>query len=101
MELMAAEPRTQVAGVTVVVDAAGYKFKHMRAVGLEDYKISAAFLQVRECNCYSRFGVLWNSIPVPFTRKCFLCRSFKREKLYFKIVFPVFGKAIFTWYVSF
>ena len=44
-ELISVEPKTQVAGVTVISDAGGFSFKALRNISLEDAKNSADFLQ--------------------------------------------------------
>jgi len=43
-ELMAEEVRTQIAGVTCVVDMAGFGFKHLRCIGLDQVKCGTGFL---------------------------------------------------------
>ncbi len=45
-ELMALEPKTQVAGVTVVSDASGFGFKQFKSFTFEDARKSARFIQV-------------------------------------------------------
>ena len=49
-ELIAMESRTQIAGVTVIVDASEFGFKHFRNLSLQDLKHAAMFAQV--CNSF-------------------------------------------------
>ena len=44
--VMAREAKTQVAGVTVVCDAAGFTFKHLRSLAITDMKLLAMVVQV-------------------------------------------------------
>ena len=46
-ELVGLEPRTQLAGVTVVADASGFTWRHLMLFSLEDAKNASAFVQ--EC----------------------------------------------------
>ena len=45
-ELLAMESRTQIAGVTAVVDASDFGFKHFKSLSLQDLKHAAMFAQV-------------------------------------------------------
>ncbi len=45
-ELIAVEPKTQVAGVTCIADAQGFRFKALRSLTIEDAKNIASFIQV-------------------------------------------------------
>ena len=45
-ELLAMEFRTQIAGVTAVVDASDFGFKHFKSLSLQDLKHAAMFAQV-------------------------------------------------------
>ena len=45
--VMAREAKTQVAGVTVVCDAAGFTFKHLRSLAITDMKLLAMVVQVK------------------------------------------------------
>ena len=40
------ESRTQIAGVTAVVDASDFGFKHFKSLSLQDLKHAAMFAQV-------------------------------------------------------
>ena len=46
-ELMALETKTQIAGVTTIVDGGGFGFKQLRNFGIEDARNTAAFIQVQ------------------------------------------------------
>ena len=39
MELMSLEPKTQVAGVTMIMDANGYGYKHFSSLSMSDMKM--------------------------------------------------------------
>ena len=45
-ELMALEPKTQIAGVTCIIDAKDFGLKHLREFGIEDVKNTSRFIQV-------------------------------------------------------
>ncbi|XP_023347327.1 alpha-tocopherol transfer protein [Eurytemora carolleeae] len=45
-EMIAREERTQIAGITAIVDAQGFGFKQMRAIGLENGKNMASFFNI-------------------------------------------------------
>ena len=47
-ELIALEPETQVAGVTIIADATGFGWKQFRNFGVEDARNMANFVQVRD-----------------------------------------------------
>ena len=57
------EPRTQIAGVTAIVDASDFGFKHFRKLSLQDLKYAAMFTQV----CYSFLDFLKYCQVVLFT----------------------------------
>ena len=46
MEMMSREEKTQLAGVTIIVDGANFAFKQARNLSLDDLKYSARTLQV-------------------------------------------------------
>ena len=45
-EMLALEPKTQIAGVTLVADMEGFGFTHFRSLTLDDVKNVVAFFQV-------------------------------------------------------
>ena len=45
-ELISLEPKSQVAGVTMVIDANGYGYKHFTAISMTDMKMSFKLLEV-------------------------------------------------------
>ena len=45
-ELISLEPNSQLAGVTMVVDASGYGYKHFTAISMTDMKMSFKILEV-------------------------------------------------------
>ncbi len=47
-EMVALEPRTQVAGLTTIVDGAGFGLRHFRHLTVNDIRCGTRFLQVRE-----------------------------------------------------
>ena len=53
------ESRTQIAGVTVIVDASDFGFKHLRNLSLQDLKHAAMFAQV--CNSFLYSDVMYES----------------------------------------
>ena len=46
MELISLEPKTQVAGVTMIMDANGYGYKHFTAISMTDMKMSFKLMEV-------------------------------------------------------
>ena len=44
-EMVSEEAKSQVAGITLIADANGFGFKHVRNFGLTDAKTMSAFLQ--------------------------------------------------------
>ena len=47
MELISLEPKTQVAGVTMIMDANGYGYKHFTGISMSDMKMSFQLMEVR------------------------------------------------------
>ena len=47
MELISLEPKTQVAGVTMIMDANGYGYKHFTAISMTDMKMSFKLMEVK------------------------------------------------------
>ena len=45
-ELISLEPKSQVAGVTMVIDANGYGYKHFTAISMTDMKMSFKLMEV-------------------------------------------------------
>jgi len=45
MELISLEPKTQVAGVTMIMDANGYGYKHFTAISMTDMKMSFKLME--------------------------------------------------------
>jgi len=45
-EMVVREEETQIAGLTAIVDATGFGFKHLRAIGMEDGKKMASFFNI-------------------------------------------------------
>ena len=55
-ELISLEPKSQVAGVTMVIDANGYGYKHFTAISMTDMKMSFKLMEVGLPNCdFSKF----------------------------------------------
>ena len=46
MELMSLEPKTQVAGVTMIMDARGYGYKHFSSLSMADMKMMTKLAEV-------------------------------------------------------
>ena len=46
MEIISLEPKTQVAGVTMIMDANGYGYKHFTAISMTDMKMSFKLMEV-------------------------------------------------------
>ena len=47
LELMSLEPRTQVAGITVIVDSANFGFKQFTSVSIDNLRAIMNTIQVR------------------------------------------------------
>jgi len=45
LEMVTREVKTQIAGLTVVIDVQGLSFKHIRNLGINEIRLAAAFLQ--------------------------------------------------------
>ena len=50
MELISLEPKTQVAGVTMIMDASGYGYKHFSSLSMADMKMMTKLAEVRLSN---------------------------------------------------
>ena len=58
MSVVALEPKTQIAGVTVIADCNGFGYRHFKSLSFDDIRIISNFIQVsqfhfrimRECN---------------------------------------------------
>ena len=50
MELMSMEPKTQVAGVTMIMDANGYGYIHFSSMKIADMKVITKLSEVRKCH---------------------------------------------------
>ena len=48
MELMSLEPKTQVAGVTMIMDASGFGYKHFSSIKIADMKMTTKLSEVRK-----------------------------------------------------
>ncbi|XP_023340745.1 alpha-tocopherol transfer protein-like [Eurytemora carolleeae] len=68
-EMMAWEMKTQIAGITMVCDLAGFGFKHLRNIGMEQVRCMTSFMsgafpiwvrRIHVCNNPRLFGVLFN-----------------------------------------
>ena len=46
MEIMSLEPKTQIAGVTMIMDARGYGYKHFSSISLADMKMMTKLAEV-------------------------------------------------------
>ena len=46
LSVVSLEPKSQIAGVTVVVDCAGFGYRHFRSLSLDDIRIISNFVQV-------------------------------------------------------
>ena len=46
MELISLEPKTQVAGVTMIMDAEGYGYKQFTSISMTDMKMSFKLMEV-------------------------------------------------------
>ena len=46
-ELIVLEPRTQIAGMTLLIDASNYGTQHLRAMGRDEVRVSSRFMSVR------------------------------------------------------
>ncbi len=73
-ELLALEPKTQIAGVTTVADASGFGWKQFRHFSLDDARNSAKFIQVRSSDAKSDASTR-SSGPSAFCRTASLSGS--------------------------
>ena len=46
MEIMSLEPKSQVAGVTMIMDASGYGYKHLSSMSITDMKMTSRLTEV-------------------------------------------------------
>ena len=53
MELMSLEPKTQVAGVTMIMDASGYGYKHFSSLKIADMKMMTKLAEVKNVSILS------------------------------------------------
>ncbi len=84
-EMMALEPKTQIAGVSGVADAQGFSLKMLRAVTVDDCKNAASFVQ--ECFPLWFRAVHVVNAPYVFTMAYNLIKPFLNESLKSRIMF--------------
>ena len=91
MELISLEPKTQVAGVTMIMDANGYGYKHFTAISMTDMKMSFKLMEVGgPSTLFLLFYVIhlklmtaeWISIMVP-CHACTECSSISNNNVQF------------------
>ncbi len=58
LELMAVEPRTQIAGLTVIVDAAGFGYRQFSSISIDNLRAIMTFIQVRKTEPHTGSYVL-------------------------------------------
>merc|ERR1712218_376201 len=83
-ELIALEERTQVAGITLVADIAGFGFKHLKNLGINELKCLSQFLSGAFPIWMRRIHIVNN--PRIFNMFLTLCKPFTSERVRENIV---------------
>ena len=84
-ELIALEPKTQIAGVTGISDAGGFSFRHLWSMNITDMRNSASFIQ----DCFPLYfrAIHVVNAPYVFSLAYNIVKPFLNERMKSRIVF--------------